>query len=131
MPPSRFLPSPTFSDSSGSDTPILSPFPAPIPYELNYAQVSLSNAYGELCMCPDHSRNHLLNVMAFKLGRRIVRGWIKRDQVEEWLLRACKSNGLLADPVNGGEKKCKDTIASGIRGGMAKPYKNIRQRVES
>ena len=117
--------------STGSDTPILSPFPAPIPYELNYAQVSLSNAYGELCMCPDHSRNHLLNVMAFKLGRRIVRGWIKRDQVEEWLLRACKSNGLLADPVNGGEKKCKDTIASGIRGGMLKPYKNIRQRVES
>jgi hypothetical protein len=108
-----------------TETPILSPSP-PTASELNYAQRSLGNAHCELCMCPDHSRNHLLNVMAFKLGRQIVRGWIKRDQVEEWLLRACKSNGLLADPVNGGEKKCKDTIASGIKGGMAKPYKNLR-----
>jgi hypothetical protein len=101
-------------------------FPEPIEYELNYANRALLNAWYELHNCPAGCRNHLLNVLAYKMGRLIVRGWVRPDRVEDLLLRACAANGLLAED---GEKQCRDTLASGIKAGMQLPYHDIRWRV--
>jgi hypothetical protein len=112
------------------DTPTPPSFAEPIAYELNYARRSLDNAYCELYMCRGGRRNELLNVLAYKMGRLIVRGWIKRERVEEWLLRACGACGLLDDPDDG-PAKCRATIASGIEAGMQRPYHDIRWRVKT
>jgi hypothetical protein len=116
-----------------SDTPDSSVTPrspiAPIEYEINYAKRALSNACLELRDCPGGSRNHLLNVLAYKMGRLIARGWVKRKQVEACLWQACEANGRLADPDDG-ETKCRDTLRSGIEAGMKRPYHDIRGRVE-
>jgi hypothetical protein len=110
-------------------TPIPAAFPPPIAYEVNYAIVALSNACAELRSCPadSHDRNRLLNALSFKLGRLVVRRWISRGLVEDCLLEACGANGLLDED---GKKQCEDSIASGIRKGMLKPYQDIRWRVE-
>jgi hypothetical protein len=105
----------------------VTPIPSePIEYELNYAKRALLNAWYELHNCPAGCRNHLLNVLAYKMGRLIVRGWIRRDQVEDYLLRACEANGLLAED---GLARCRATLASGIEAGMKRPYHDIRWRV--
>jgi len=56
------------------------------------------------------------------MGRQIARGWIARDRVEEFLLKACKANGLFKDD---GDAQCRATIASGINAGMKRPYHDI------
>jgi hypothetical protein len=109
-------------------TPISPVFPEPIAYEVNYAERALLNAWFELHNCPAGCRNHLLNVLAYKMGRLVVRGWIERGRVEEYLLRACRANGLLDDPEDG-PAKCRATLASGIEAGMRRPYQDIRWRV--
>jgi hypothetical protein len=91
-------------------------------HERNYAFRSLRNDAAELWACPEGSRNIKLNALAFSMGRQIARGWIARDRVEEFLLRACKANGLFK---NDGEAQCVLTIASGINAGMKRPYHDI------
>jgi hypothetical protein len=113
---------------ASSVTPSLFVFPEPIEYELNYAKRALLNAWYELHTCPAGCRNHLLNVLAYKMGRLIVRGWVKRDRVEDYLLRACKANGLIDDPEDG-PAKCEATLKSGIEAGMKRPYHDIRWKV--
>jgi hypothetical protein len=107
-------------------------FPEPIAYERNYAQRSLDNACQELRSCPadSHRRNHLLNALAYKMGRQIVRGWIRRGWVETYLWKACKACGLLDDPDDGPERTWR-TMVSGIEAGMLRPYDDIRWRVEN
>jgi hypothetical protein len=104
-------------------TPI--PLIKPIQYEINYAFKALNNACEELRSCPCGYRNHLLNVMAYKMGRLIVRGWLKREWAENYLLGACRANGLIDDPEDG-PVKCRATIRSGIEAGMLRPYHDIR-----
>jgi hypothetical protein len=103
----------------------------PIAYEINYAFRALNNACEELRSCPadSHRRNHLLNALSFKMGRLIVRGWIGRKRVEEYLWRACRANGLLEDPEDG-PARTRRTMVSGIEAGMLKPYRDIRWQVE-
>jgi hypothetical protein len=120
---------PELGAAADTDTPAPSPsFPEPIPYEINYARRALDNAYTELSVCRDPRRNHLLNALAFKMGRLIVRRWIKREWVEECLWRACKVCGLLDDPEDG-PVKTRSTLIRAIEAGMLKPYHNIRWRV--
>jgi hypothetical protein len=102
-------------------TPIL-PLHEVSDYEKSYAKRALQNAWAELRSCEQGRRNHLLNVLSYKMGRLIVRGWISRKQVEKFLLMACADCGLLADD---GEKQCRDTIESGINAGMLRPYHEI------
>jgi hypothetical protein len=120
-------PIPDDADDDGGITPI--PPIKPIQYELNYAFKALDNACQELRSCPCGYRNHLLNVMAYKMGRLIVRGWLKREWVEDYLLGACKANGLLDDPEDG-PVKTRRTLVSGIEAGMQRPYHDIRWRLE-
>jgi hypothetical protein len=109
-------------------TPIPPPFEKPIQYEINYAIKALDNACVELRDCPGGYRNHLLNVLAYKMGRLVVRGWIQRHWVEDYLLGACKANGLLDED---GKNQCAATIRSGIEAGMQRPYHDIRWRVSN
>ena len=79
----------------------------------------------ELRKWPKGSRNFRLNKLGYKLGGLIARNWIGREQVESFLLKACKENGLIADD---GEQQCRATPASGINAGMARPYPNVEPR---
>jgi hypothetical protein len=92
-------------------------------YERNYAWQAVSNAWNELRRWPKGSRNFRLNKLGYKLGGLIARNWVERGKVEFWLMHACKQNGLLDDD---GEKQCRDTLASGISAGMARPYHDVR-----
>jgi hypothetical protein len=95
---------------------------APTRYQINYASKALRNARWELSVCGEGRRNHLLNVMAFKMGRLIANGWISRGRVEDYLLECCEANGLIADDGLG---QCRMTVASGLSAGMAKPYHEV------
>jgi hypothetical protein len=113
------------ADHNGSAATPISPFPflgPPTEHQINYARKALRIHTAELWYCREGSRNTKLNALAFKMGRLIVRGWITCDQVEHFLLKACKENGLLADD---GEAQCRATIASGISAGMKRPYHDI------
>ena len=94
-------------------------FSPPTPYQINYAKRALANACYELRHCEEGRRNHLLNVLAYKMGRLIVRGWISLERVEDYLLRCCEANGLIEDDGIG---RCRATLASGISAGMKRPY---------
>ena len=48
-----------------------------------------------------------------------------RKRVEEYLLKCCEANGLLADD---GLAQCRATLASGINAGMRRPYHDIDGR---
>jgi hypothetical protein len=113
---------------NGLITPALLPPDKPIPYEINYAQRSLTNACDELRKGRGGDRNRLLNALSFKMGRQIVRGWIRREWVEKCLWWACKDCGLLDDPEDGPEKT-RDTLVRAITAGMLVPYHDIRWRV--
>jgi hypothetical protein len=91
-------------------------------YEINYARRALANACFELRNCPQGSRNSKLNVLAWNMGRMIVRNWIGRQRVEDYLLACCEANGLLADD---GLVQCQATLASGINAGALRPYHDI------
>jgi hypothetical protein len=104
----------------GVVTPTLLPSEGPIKHGATYATTALGNAYSELRTC-DYRRNHLLNVLAYKMGRLVARGWIERGRVEGLLLHACKRNGLIDDPDDG-EVKCRATLRSGLEAGLRMPY---------
>jgi hypothetical protein len=91
-------------------------------YQINYAKRALGNACYELRQCGEGRRNDLLNVLAYKMGRLIVCGWISRERVEDYLLKACEANGLVEGD---GITQCKATIASGISSGMKRPYHEL------
>jgi hypothetical protein len=115
-------------DGNGLITPALLPPDVPVAYEINYAERSLQNACEELRNGRGGDRNRLLNALAYKLGRQVVRGWIKREWVEKCLWWACKDCGLLDDPEDGPEKT-RDTLVRAITAGMLVPYTDIRWRV--
>jgi hypothetical protein len=91
-------------------------------HQRNYANASLRNDSAELWASREGERNIKLNAIAYSMGRQIARGWIARDRVEEFLLKACKANGLFKDD---GDAQCQATIASGINAGMKRPYHDI------
>jgi hypothetical protein len=103
------------------DTPILPLAPASA-YQSNYAGRALGNACFELRHCEEGARNNLLNVLAYKMGRLMARGWISRQRVEDYLLRCCEANGPLKDD---GIQQCLATIASGLSAGVLRPYHDV------
>ena len=56
------------------------------------------------------------------MGRMVARGWIEKSRVEAALTDACRANGIFKDD---GPKGVRDTLASGLRGGMAKPCADL------
>ena len=56
------------------------------------------------------------------MGRMVARGWIEKSRVEAALTDACRANGLFKDD---GPKGVRNSLASGLRGGMAKPCADL------
>ena len=57
------------------------------------------------------------------MGTMVARRWIDRSRVESALTDACRANGLFKDD---GPKGVRDTLASGLRSGMANPHKDLK-----
>jgi hypothetical protein len=64
------------------------------------------------------ARNAQLNRAAFSLGTLVAAGMLAEGIVVQALREAAQQNGLTADD---GERRCEDTIRSGLRAGMANP----------
>jgi Bifunctional DNA primase/polymerase, N-terminal len=99
--------------------------PAPLPADrgggraARYAQAALQREAARVRAAAPHTCNDTLNRAAFNLGQLVAAGLLDADQVRAALLAAA-----LAAPATGHadrERKATATIASGLRGGAAKP----------
>jgi hypothetical protein len=84
-----------------------------------YAQAALQREAARVHASPPGTCNDTLNRAAFSLGQLVATGLLDPDQVRAVLLAAA-----LAAPANGHtdrQRKATATIASGLRGGAAKP----------
>jgi Bifunctional DNA primase/polymerase, N-terminal len=84
-----------------------------------YAQAALQREAARVRAAAPGSCNDTLNRAAFNLGQLVAAGLLDPDQVHQVLLGAA-----LAAPATGHadrERKAMATIASGLRGGAAKP----------
>ena len=82
--------------------------------ERAYAEAALEGCAVELAATKSGDRNDKLNALAFRLGRMVARGWIKRADVEEALLKAMHDNAGVADD---GIKAAEATLRSGLDAG--------------
>ena len=90
--------------------------------ERAWAEAALERNAADLAACGEGGRNHDLNAKAYRMGRMVARGWIEKSRVEAALTDACRANGLFKDD---GPKGVRDSLASGLRGGMAKPCADL------
>jgi Bifunctional DNA primase/polymerase, N-terminal len=84
-----------------------------------YAQEALQREAARVRAAPPHTCNDTLNRAAFNLGQLVATGLLDPEHVRAVLLAAA-----LAAPATGHtdrQDKAKATIASGLRGGVAKP----------
>jgi Bifunctional DNA primase/polymerase, N-terminal len=84
-----------------------------------YAQAALAREAARVRAAPPGTCNHTLNRAAFNLGQLVAAGLLGAEQVAAVLLDAA-----LQAPATGHtdrERKATATIASGLRGGAAKP----------
>jgi hypothetical protein len=84
-----------------------------------YAQAALAREAARVRAAPPGTCNDTLNRAAFNLGQLVAAGLLDAEQVRAVLLAAA-----LAAPATGHTdraRKAKATIASGLRGGAAKP----------
>ena len=90
--------------------------------ERAWAEAALERNAADLAACGEGGRNHDLNAKAYRMGRMVARGWIEKSRVEAALTDACRANGLFKDD---GPKGVRASLASGLRGGMAKPCADL------
>jgi hypothetical protein len=83
-----------------------------------YAETALSRELDAVARAPVGTRNDTLNRAAFNLGQLVAGGCIGRGPVEAALLAAAEDSGLVRDD---GEKAARDTIRSGLQGGVRRP----------
>jgi hypothetical protein len=81
----------------------------------------LQRTIDQLSRTETGSRNQQLNRDAFRAGRMVAAGWLKRTQVENALFEASISNGLVHDD---GALAVRATIASGIAAGIRAPARH-------
>jgi len=86
----------------------------------HYAQTAMKMELHAVCSAAEGSRNQTLNKAAFSLGTLIGGGYLDRGEVEQALMGAAESCGLIADPDDG-EARTRNTICSGIEAGMRDP----------
>lgn len=98
---------------------------APTPFEANWAERALQNAFSRVSTAPCGTRNHTLNAEAYALGRLCARGWMSQSRVETALAMAARHCGLVA---NDGEASVRATIASGLSAGLTRPYHDIKPK---
>jgi len=105
----------------------LPPAPRPVGRDggraARYAQAALQREAAQVRAAPPHTCNGTLNRAAFNLGQLVAARLLDADQVRGVLLAAA-----LAAPATGHtdrERKAKETITSGLRGGAAKPRRRL------
>jgi hypothetical protein len=103
----------------GKETPTFD-FKEPTIRERRYALTALKNAQLELEACPEGERNHKLNVMAFKMGRLVARGWLNGDIVVQLLSSSAWLSGLRGGEIG-------RTIRSGLLAGVQFPYPDLKK----
>jgi hypothetical protein len=84
-----------------------------------YARAALDREAAQVRTAPPGTCNHTLNRAAFNLGQLVAGGLLDAEQVAATLLAAA-----LQAPATGHtdrQRKARATIASGLRGGAAKP----------
>jgi hypothetical protein len=101
------------------------PLPAPpagdVPAKArHYAQTALKMELNAVCTAVEGNRNETLNKASFSLGTLIGGGYLDRIEVEQALMAAAESCGLIADPSDG-EQKTLNTIRNGIEAGLREP----------
>jgi hypothetical protein len=96
--------------------------------ERAWAEAALNGCYDELAGLTD-DRHNRLNVIAFRLGRMVARGWLPESEVISRLEQACIANGEWAKKK---PKQCRDTISSGLSKGRLEPHPDLtdRERVD-
>jgi len=90
--------------------------------ERAYAEAALQGCAAELAATKKNSRNDKLNALAFRLGRMVARGWIKRTDIEAALLKAMHDNAGVADD---GIKAAEATLRSGLDAGEKDPHPDL------
>jgi hypothetical protein len=90
--------------------------------ERAWANAALIGVATDLAAAGEGGRNNALNASSYRLGRMVARGWLDRSRVEHALTDACRANGLFASD---GPKGVRDTMASGLRGGMQNPHEDL------
>jgi hypothetical protein len=93
--------------------------------EQAWASAALEGCICNLSSCQPGGRNNALNATAYRLGRIIGRGWLKRSVVERQLLAAANHCGLTADD---GVAAVNATIRSGLNAGIKVPAPDLRER---
>lgn len=81
-----------------------------------YVEAAIQGECDAVAATPPGGRNERLNIAAFKLGQFIPGGWLDRRRAEGLLEQAASS---LAE--TDGVKAVRDTIRSGLLGGMVSP----------
>jgi hypothetical protein len=62
-----------------------------------YTETSVANECARLARVQEGSRNHELNISAFRIGRYIGAGLLTEEQARSALLQACTENGYVRD----------------------------------
>jgi len=86
----------------------------------HYAQTAMNMELHAVRGAAEGNRNETLNKAAFSLGTLIGGGYLERAEVEQALMAAAESCGLIADPDDG-EARTRNTIRSGIEAGLREP----------
>ena len=95
--------------------------------ERAYAEAALEGCATELAATKKNSRNDKLNALAFRLGRMVARGWTRRADVEQALLKAMHDNASVADD---GIKAAEATLRSGLDAGEKDPHPDLPEEEE-
>jgi hypothetical protein len=90
-----------------------------------YAAAALNGAVAELKAAPSGKRNEILNAIAFRMGRMVVRDWIDGKAVADALLDACDANKYLREH---GHRATIKTIESGLGAGKRAPHPGLPDR---
>src|SRR5262249_50547663 len=91
-----------------------------------YAATALERMARELAAKPrDSGRNNDLNLMSWKMGTMVARGWRDRAEVEQVLFQAAMACGLVKDT---GARGVRATITSGLKAGLSHPHPDLRNR---
>jgi hypothetical protein len=91
-----------------------------------YAATALDRMARDLSAKPTESgRNEALNLIAWKMGTMVARGWIGRAEVEHVLDQAATSCHLVKDTS---AREVRATIASGLNAGISRPHPDLKDR---
>jgi hypothetical protein len=83
-----------------------------------YGRSALKREARQLSQAPVGTRNHALNVSAFRMGTLIEACGLSEAEIGSQLVAACEVNGLISDD---GPHAVERTLASGLRAGQKNP----------